>query len=192
MREVHESHVCIAASRASLRRNGPGDLALALRVWPRRGRRIMWKIATSAAAIGLSLCLATAADARGGGGGGGHLGGGGGGHFGGGGGGGAHFGGGGAHFGGGGAMRMGGGAVHMGSARMSSGRIGSSARLSSHMASPVGHPGRSAFHAATHGTGTAGARLSHGAASVHAGAAGAGLAPANQAALAGRGALRGH
>ena len=152
----------------------------------------MWKIATSAAAIGLSLCLATAADARGGGGGGGHGGGGGGGggHFGGGGGGGggAHFGGGGAHFGGGGAMRMGGGAaVHMGSAHISSGRIGSSARLSSRMASHVGHPGRSAFHAATHGTGTAGTRLSHGAASVHAGAAGAGLAHTNHAAFAGRG-----
>jgi hypothetical protein len=155
----------------------------------------MWKIATSAAAIGLSLFVATAADARGGGlgggGGGGHVGGGGGGgHFGGGGGGGAHFGGGGAHFGGGGvhigggAMRMGGGAVHMGGARMSSGRIGSGARLSSHVAS---HPGRSAFHAATHGTGTAGTRLSHGAASVHAGAAGAGLARANHAAFAGRG-----
>jgi hypothetical protein len=82
----------------------------------------MWKIATSAAAIGLSLCLATAAaEARGGGGtggggggGGGHFGGGGGGggggHFGGGGGGGAHFGGGGGgHFGGGGGARFGGG-----------------------------------------------------------------------------------
>src|SRR5580704_10778991 len=114
------------------RRNGPGDPALVSRTWSRRGRHTMWKIATSAAAIGLSLCLATAADARGGGGHGGG-GGGGGGHFGGGGGGGggAHFGGGGAHFGGGGAMRMGGGgAVHMGSAHISSGRIGSSARLS--------------------------------------------------------------
>jgi hypothetical protein len=90
----------------------------------------MWKIATSAAAIGLSLCLATNADARGGGGGGGggHVGGGGGGggaHFGGGGGGGggAHFGGGGggAHFGGGGgggAMRMGGGGAHFGGGAM--------------------------------------------------------------------------
>src|ERR1700735_4104419 len=95
-----------------LRRNGPGDPAFCFRHWPRRGRRIMWKIATSAAAISLSLCLATVADARGGGGfcggggGGGHFGGGGGGggHFGGGGGGGAHFGGvgGGVHFGGGG------------------------------------------------------------------------------------------
>jgi hypothetical protein len=152
----------------------------------------MWKIVTSAAAIGLFLCLATVADARGGGGGGGgggHFGGGGGGggHFGGGGGG-AHFGGGGGgvHFGGGG-MRMGGGAVHMGGARISSGRIGSGARLSSHMASHVGHPGRSAFHAATHGTGTAGTRLGHAAASVHAGAAGAGLAHTNHAAFAGRG-----
>jgi len=124
----------------------------------------MWKIATSAAAIGLFLCLATVADARGGGGfgggggGGGHVGGGGG-HFGGGGGG-AHFGGGGgAHFGGGGggggggAMRMGGGAAHFGGGAMrmggahftghaaphlSGGRINSgrinAGRLSSHTA----------------------------------------------------------
>ena len=101
MREVH-GDVCIAASPASRPRNGPGELALASRIWPRRGRHIMWKIATSAAAIGLSLCLATGADARGG-----NGGGGGGGAHGGGGGGGAHFGGGGgggggAHFGGGG------------------------------------------------------------------------------------------
>src|SRR5580704_9591945 len=120
----------------------------------------MWKIATSAAAIGLSVCLATAADARGGGfgggggGGGGHFGGGGGGgHFGGGGGGGGgRFGGGGgggAHFGGG-AMRMGGGAAHFGGGAMRrgganiyggrisgahiyGGRMGSSARLNSHL-----------------------------------------------------------
>jgi hypothetical protein len=103
----------------------------------------MWKITTSAAAIALSLCLPTSADAAhagfGGGGGGAHFGGGGGGgaHFGGGGGG-AHFGGGGggmhmgggaAHFGGGaphfggGGVRMGGGAPHMGSARMGGGHL---------------------------------------------------------------------
>lgn len=123
----------------------------------------MWKITTSAAAIGLSLCLATAADARGGGfggGGGGHVGGGGGGaHFGGGGGG-AHFGGGGggAHFGGG-AVHFGGGAMRMGGGHFtaraaphfSGGRV-SAGRLSSHMASHIG-PGRSAFHAAIHGQG---------------------------------------
>jgi hypothetical protein len=143
----------------------------------------MWKIATSAAAIGLSVCLATAADARGGGFGGG--GGGGGGHFGGGGGGG-HFGGGGAHFGGGGgggahfgggAMRMGGGAAHFGGGAMRmggahiyggrisgshiySGRMGSGARLNSHlnsrMASQIGHPGRSSFNNAIHGQGAHG------------------------------------
>ena len=163
----------------------------------------MWKITTSAAAIGLSLCLATVADARGGGGfggggGGGHFGGGGGGaHFGGGGGGfgggGAHFGGGGMHMGGGavhfggGAMRMGGGAMRMGGAHNYSGRIGSGARLNSHMA--VGHPGRSAFQSAIHGQGAH--ALNHGLnhmanpAAARAGLAGAHLAHAN--AFAGRG-----
>ena len=172
----------------------------------------MWKIATSAAAIGLSLCLATAADARGGGGGGGgHFGGGGGGgHFGGGGGGGAHFGGGGGamHVGGG-AMRMGGGAAHfgggamrMGGARFTShaashfnagranaGRI-NAGRLSSRTAtSHIGHPGRSAFQSAIHGQGAHG--LNHGLnhvanpAAARAGLAGAHLAHAN-AAFAGR------
>jgi LTXXQ motif family protein len=161
----------------------------------------MWKIATSAAAIGLSLCLATVADARGGGGFGG--GGGGGGHFGGGGGGGGHFGGGGggAHFGGGGggahfgggAMRMGGGAVHMGGARISSGRIGGGARLNSHLnshlnsnlASHVGHPGRSAFQSAIHGQGAHGLNHVANPAAARAGLAGAHSAHAN--AFAGRG-----
>ena len=164
----------------------------------------MWKITTSAAAIGLSLCLATVADARGGGGfggggGGGHFGGGGGGaHFGGGGGGfgggGAHFGGGGMHMGGGavhfggGAPRMGGGAMRMGGAHIYGGRIGSGARLNSHMASHVGHPGRSAFQSAIHGQGAHG--LNHGLnraanpAAARAGLAGAHLAHAN--AFAGR------
>jgi hypothetical protein len=154
----------------------------------------MWKIATSAAAIGISLCLATVADARGGGGfggggGGGHGGGGGGGHFGGGGGG-AHFGGGGAmRMGGGGAMRMGGGAVHMGGARMSTGRIGSGARLNSHLnsnlASHAGHPGRSAFQSAIHGQGAHGLNHVANPAAARAGLAGAHLAHAN--AFAGRG-----
>src|SRR5579862_8589726 len=165
----------------------------------------MWKIATSAAAIGLFLCLATVADARGGGrvgGGGGPFGGGGGGaHFGGGGG--AHFGGGGGG-GGGGAMRMGGGAAHFGGGAMrmggahftghaaphlSGGRINSgrinAGRLSSHTAtSHIGHPGRSAFQSAIHGQGAHG--LNHGAnpAAARAGLAGAHLAHAN--AFAGR------
>jgi hypothetical protein len=179
----------------------------------------MWKITTSAAAIALSLCLATSAEAAhaggfggGGGGGGAHFGGGGGGgaHFGGGGGGGAHFGGGGGmhmgggapHFGGGGA-RMGGGAphmgaVHMGGARlmthgaphMSGGRF-NAGRFNSHTASQIGHPGRSAFHAAIHGQGAHGT-LNHGAlnhvgnpASVRSGLAGTHFAHAN-AAFAGR------
>jgi hypothetical protein len=140
----------------------------------------MWKIATSAAAIGLSLCLATVADARGGGG---FGGGGGGGHGGGGGGGGA------MRMGGGGAMRMGGGAVHMGGARMSTGRIGSGARLNSHLnsnlASHAGHPGRSAFQSAIHGQGAHGLNHVANPAAARAGLAGAHLAHAN--AFAGRG-----
>jgi hypothetical protein len=149
----------------------------------------MWKIATSAAAIGLSLCLATVADARGGGGGGAHGGGGGGAH--GGGGGGAHGGGGGgAHFGGGGGgARFGGGGAHFtahAAPHFSGGRIGGGG---AHFASHVGHPGRSAFHAATHGNGTGGARLSHGATPgfVHAGVAGGRLAHTNRGTFAGRG-----
>jgi LTXXQ motif family protein len=163
----------------------------------------MWKIATSAAAIGLSLCLATAADARGGGGGGGggHVGGGGGGgaHFGGGGGG-AHFGGGGggAHFGGG-AMRMGGGGAHFGGGamrmggghftahaapRLSGGRI-NAGRLNSHTAtSHIGHPGRSAFQSAIHGQGAHGLNHVANPAAARAGLAGAHSAHAN--AFAGR------
>src|SRR5580704_2126419 len=181
-----------------LRRNGPGDPAFCFRHWPRRGRRIMWKIATSAAAISLSLCLATVADARGGGGFGG--GGGGGGHFGGGGGG-AHFGGGGgAHFGGGGGMRMGGGAVHLGGGAMrmggahftahaaphfNSGRI-NAGRLNSRTAtSHIGHPGRSAFQSAIHGQGAHGLNRVANPAAARAGLAGAHLAHAN--AFAGRG-----
>jgi LTXXQ motif family protein len=140
----------------------------------------MWKMTTSAAAIGLALCLATGgAQARGGGFGGGGGGGGGGGHFGGGGGGG-HIGGfggggggGGMHMGGfgGGGMRMGGGAVHMGGGAMRMGggavRMGG-AHVMSHGVSHVSagrlgnagrfsshaalsHPGRSAFHNAIHG-----------------------------------------
>ena len=178
----------------------------------------MWKIATSAAAIGLSLCLATVADARGGGGFGG--GGGGGGHFGGGGGGGGHFGGGGggAHFGGGGGgvhfggggggmrmggggMRMGGGAVHMGGAHFtahaaphfSGARLNShvNSHLNSNLASHAAHPGRSSFNAAINGRhGTA---LSRGAtpASARSGLAGAHLAHAN-AAFAGRASFAGN
>jgi hypothetical protein len=157
----------------------------------------MWKITTSAAAIAVSLCLATAADARGGC----FGGGGGGGHFGGGGGGGAHFGGGGggAHFGGG-AMRMGGGGAHFGGGAMrmggahftahaaphfNGGRI-SAGRTSSRMAtSRIGHPGRSAFQSAIHGQGAHG--LSHVAnpAAARTGLAGAHVAHAS-AAFAGR------
>jgi LTXXQ motif family protein len=172
----------------------------------------MWKIATSAAAIGLSLCLATNADARGGfagGGGGGHVGGGGGGggaHFGGGGGGGAHFGGGGggAHFGGGamhmggggahfggGAMRMGGGhitahaAPHFNAGRINAGRI-NPGRLNSRTATAhIGHPGRSAFQSAIHGQGAHGLNHVANPAAARAGLAGAHLAHAN-AAFAGR------
>jgi len=160
----------------------------------------MWKIATSAAAIGLSLCLATAADARGGGfgggGGGGHVGGGGGGgHFGGGGGG-AHFGGGGGamHFGGGGGgIHMGGGAMRMGGAHFTAhaashfnaGRI-NAGHLSSHTAtSHIGHPGRSAFQSAIHGQGAHGLNHVANPAAVRTGLAGAHLAHAN-AAFAGR------
>jgi hypothetical protein len=174
----------------------------------------MWKIATSAAAIGLAVCLATAADARGGGGGGGgggaHGGGGGGGgaHFGGGGGGGGHFGGGGgghfgggggggggvhlggsggAHFGGGG-MRFGGGGAHIGGrgAHIGGGHLygGRIGGGGAHAASHFGHPGRSAFHAAIHGNGP---RLSHGAGSVHAGVGGARQFHTNHAAFGGRG-----
>jgi hypothetical protein len=94
----------------SKRRNGPGDLALAFRISPdedimaMRKNNIRKKILTSTAAIGLSLCLASAATAakvggggapRGGGGGGAHFGGGGGPHFGGGA---PHFSAGPAHF----------------------------------------------------------------------------------------------
>src|SRR5580700_6498374 len=158
----------------------------------------MWKIATSAAAIGLSVCLATAADARGGGfgggggGGGGHFGGGGGGgHFGGGGGGGgAHFGGGGgggAHFGGGGGGAH--AAPHLSGGRINAGKI-NGGRLNSNIAtSHVGHPGRSAFQSAIHGQGAHG--LNHGLnragnpAAARAGLAGAHLAHANT--FAGRG-----
>src|ERR1700682_1142242 len=170
-------------------------------------RRIMWKITTSAAAIAVSLCVATAADARGGGGGGGHFGGGGGG------GGGAHFGGGAmrmgggaAHFGGG-AMRMGGGAAHFGGgcmrmggahinggrisgAHIYSGRMGSSARLNSHlnshMAAHVGHPGRSSFNNAIHGQGGRGLNHIANPAAGRGGLAGAHLAHTN-ATFAGRG-----
>src|SRR5580692_4202826 len=192
-------HVCIAALRTSSPRERPGRSGVGLGIWPRRGRRIMWKIATSAAAIGLSLCLATAADARGGGfgggGGGGHVGGGGGGggHVGGGGGGGhfgggggaMHFGGGGAHFGGG-AMRMGGAhftahaAPHFNAGRINSGRI-SSRMATSH----IGHPGRSAFQSAIHGQGAHGLNHVTNPAAVRTGLAGTHLAHAN-AAFAGR------
>jgi LTXXQ motif family protein len=154
----------------------------------------MWKITTSAAAIGLSLCLATAADARGGfggGGGGGHVGGGGGGaHFGGGGGG-AHFGGGGMHMGGG-AAHFGGGAMRMGGAHFtahatphfSGGRI-NAGRFSSRTAtSHIGHPGRSAFQSAIHGQGAHGLNHVANPAAARAGLAGAHLAHAN--AFAGR------
>jgi hypothetical protein len=155
----------------------------------------MWKITTSAAAIGLSLCLATAADARGGfggGGGGGHVGGGGGGaHFGGGGGG-AHFGGGAMHMGGG-AAHFGGGAMRMGGAHFTahaaphfnSGRI-NSGRISSRMAtSHIGHPGRSAFQSAIHGQGAHGLNHVTNPAAARTGLAGAHVAHAN-AAFAGR------
>jgi hypothetical protein len=133
----------------------------------------MWKIATRAAAIGLSLCLATVADAAGrggfgGGGGGAHFGGGGGAHFGGGGGGfgggAAHFGGGMAHFGGaaphfggggvphfsGGVRRFNGNAMHFTPHgvphNFARGNIGHT-----HIAAPTSHIGRSTFHAAGHG-----------------------------------------
>jgi len=171
----------------------------------------MWKITTSVAAIALCLCLGTVADAKGRGGGGGG-GGGGGAHFGGGGGGGAaahvggggggmHIGGGAPHIGGGamhiggGGVHMGGGAPHMGAVHMggahlmahgaphiSSGRF-NAGHLNAHMASPTGHPGRSAFQAATHGQGTRGA-LGHvgnpagNPASVRSGLAGTHLGPA--------------
>jgi hypothetical protein len=120
----------------------------------------MWKMTTSVAAIGLSLCLATATDAapRGG------TGGGGGAHFGGGGGGGAHFGGGGggARFGGGGGARFSGGqhftaraAPHFAGSRFHTGRT----NFATHVGS---HPGRNAFRAATHGQGLHGNQAIHG------------------------------
>jgi hypothetical protein len=139
----------------------------------------MWKIATSTAAVGLSLSLSLAvaegAPHFGGGGGAPHPGGGGGApHFGGGGapqfgGGGApHFGGGGApHFGGGGAphfsagpARVGGGGVSHFTTRavphFSGGRVGGR-----NFAGHTSHFNRSTFHAAGHGIGTHAPAISH-------------------------------
>jgi hypothetical protein len=71
-----------------------------------------------------------------------------------------------------------------------SGRIGSGARLNSHMnshmASQIGHPGRSAFQSAIHGQGAHGLNHMANPAAVRTGLAGAHLAHAN-AAFAGRG-----
>jgi hypothetical protein len=147
------------------------------------------KFLTSTAAIGLSLCLATAATAArvgGGGGGGAHVGGGGGGaHFGGGGGG-AHFGGGGGggpHFSAGAAHFGGGGVPHVSTRaapHFSAGHVGSSG---AHFATHATHFNRSTFHAAGHGIaghGLSTPAISHAAtpAAVHAGLAGAHFAHA--------------